>query len=115
MLNTLKYYLAGFKKIDKNLLDEPVVELESDFKMEISKIESNDLVLVFENEFNFVWDKLLQFVDRNQYKILSNDISTGQISILISDSNKPKKSFLSSIMFWKKIKLTLLKQFSYFI
>ena len=104
MLNTLKYYLAGFKKIDKNLLDEPVVELESDFKMEISKIESNDLVLVFENEFNFVWDKLLQFVDRNQYKILSNDISTGQISILISDSNKPKKSFLSSIMFWKKNK-----------
>ena len=104
MLNTLKYYLAGFKKIDKNLLDEPVVELESDFKMEISKIESNDLVLVFENEFNFVWDKLLQFVDRNQYKILSNDISTGQISILISESNKPKKSFLSSIMFWKKNK-----------
>lgn len=104
MLNTLKYYLAGFKKIDKNLLDEPVVELESDFKIEISKIESNDLVLVFENEFNFVWDKLLQFVDRNQYKILSNDISTGQISILISESNKPKKSFLSSIMFWKKNK-----------
>ena len=104
MLNTLKYYLAGFKKIDKNPLDEPVVELESDFKIEISKIESNDLVLVFENEFNFVWDKLLQFVDRNQYKILSNDISTGQISILISESNKPKKSFLSSIMFWKKNK-----------
>ena len=104
MLNTLKYYLAGFKKIDKNPLDEPVVELESDFKIEISKIESNDLVLVFENEFNFVWDKLLQFVDRNQYKILKNDISTGQISILISESNKPKKSFLSSIMFWKKNK-----------
>ena len=70
--------------------------------MEISKIESNDLVLVFQNEFNFVWDKLLQYVDRNQYKILNNDISTGQISILMTESNKPKKSFLSSIMFWKK-------------
>ena len=70
MLNTLKYYLAGFKKIDENLLNEPIAELESDFKMEISKTESNDLVLVLQNEFNFVWDKLLQFVDRNQYKIL---------------------------------------------
>ena len=35
---------------------------------------------------------------------MSNDISTGQISILISESNKPKKSFLSSIMFWKRNK-----------
>ena len=102
MLNTLKYYLAGVKKIDENLSNEPIAELESNFKMEISKSKSNDLVLVFENEFNFVWDKLLQFVDRNQYKILKNDISTGQISILITESNKPKKSFLSSIMFWKK-------------
>ena len=74
MLNTMKYYLAGFKEIDKSLLNEPVAELESDFKSEISKTDSNDLVLVFANEFNFAWDKLLQFVDRNQYQILSNDI-----------------------------------------
>jgi len=104
MLNTLKYYLAGFNTIDKNLSNEPITELESDFKMEISKSQSNDLVLVFANEFNFVWDKLLQFIDRNQYKVISNDISTGQISILISDNNKLKKSFLDSIMFWKKKK-----------
>ena len=57
-----------FKEIDKNLLNEPVAELESDFKLEISKTDSNDLVLVFANEFNFVWDKLLQFVDRNHEK-----------------------------------------------
>ena len=62
MLNTLKYHLAGFKIIDKNILNEPVAELESDFKMEITNNESNDLVLVFENEFNFVWNKLLQFI-----------------------------------------------------
>ena len=70
MLNTLKYHLAGFKEIDKNLLNEPIAELESDFQNGNFKDESNDLVLVFANEFNFVWDKLLQFVDRNQYKIL---------------------------------------------
>ena len=104
MLNTMKYYLAGFKEIDKNLLNEPVAELESDFKLEISKTDSNDLVLVFANEFNFVWDKLLQFVDRNQYKILSNDISSGQLSIKISESIESSKSFLDSIMFWKKKK-----------
>ena len=104
MLNTMKYYLAGFKEIDKSLLNEPVAELESDFKLEISKTDSNDLVLVFANEFNFVWDKLLQFVDRNQYKILSNDISSGQLSIKISESKESPKSFLDSIMFWKKKK-----------
>jgi len=104
MLNTIKYYLAGFKEIDKNLLNEPVAELESDFKLEISKTDSNDLVLVFANEFNFVWDKLLQFVDRNQYKILSNDISSGQLSIKISESKESPKSFLDNIMFWKKKK-----------
>ena len=104
MLNTMKYYLAGFKEIDKNLLNEPVAELESDFKLEISKTDSNDLVLVFANEYNFVWDKLMQFVDRNQYKILSNDISSGQLSIKISESKESPKSFLDSIMFWKKKK-----------
>ena len=109
MLNTLKYYLAGFKEIDKNLLNEPIAELESDFKIEISKTDSNDLVLVFANEFNFVWDKLLQYVDRNQYKILSNDISTGQISILISESKESEKSFLIASCFGKRMKLTLLK------
>ena len=101
MLNTMKYYLAGFKEIDKSLLNEPVAELESDFKSEISKTDSNDLVLVFANEFDFVWYKLLQFVDRNQYKILSNDISR-TVSILISESKESQKSFLDNIMFWKK-------------
>lgn len=105
MLNTLKYHLAGFRIIDKNTLNEPVAELESDFKTEISKIEANDLVLVFKNEYNFVWNKLLQFIDRNQYKVLSNDISTGQISIRISESRESSKSFLSTIMFWKKKKV----------
>jgi outer membrane protein assembly factor BamC len=104
MLNTLKYYLAGFKKIDKNLVNEPVADLESDFKMEISKSNSNDLVLVFENEFDFVWDKLLQYIDRNQYEILSKDISTGQLSIRLSERRESSKSLLSSIMFWKKKK-----------
>ena len=84
--------------------------------MEISKIESNDLVLVFANEFNFVWDKLLQYVDRNQYKILNNDISTGQISILMTESTRiPRKVFSVALCFGKRMKLTLLKQFSYFI
>ena len=44
----------------------------------------------------------MQFVDRNQYKILSNDISTTVIN-KISESKESAKVF-DNIMFWKKKK-----------